>query len=522
MTATDTAPAEGSGSAAVTLPFTGEEYLESLRDGREVWIYGERVGDITTHPAFRNSARSVARLYDALHDPKQRDFMTVPTDTGNGGFTHPFFKAPHSREDLVSSRNATVGWQRLVYGFMGRTPDYKAAFLATLAANTEFYSPYQDNARAWYTKAQERVLFMNHAFVHPPIDRSKPADEVAGICVHVEEETDNGLIVSGAKVVATASALTHQTFIAHAGLPLKDKRYAPIFIVDMNTPGVKLLARASYELVAAATGSPFDYPLSSRLDENDSIQIFDRALIPWENVLAYDADQANGFLQRSGFIYRAMFQALLRLGVKLDFISGLLMKATEAAGNKKTPRVQANVGEVIAWRNVVWGLTDGMIEGCEPWSDGSVQPNCAYTLAVPMLGPTIYGRIKEIIEHTVGSSLIYLNSNAADFKNPEMRGMLDQYLRGSDDYSSVDRAKVMKLLWDALGSEFGGRHELYERNYAGNAEDTRRMVLSSALASGDAKRFTGLAEQCMSEYDLDGWTIPGFIDSGDISLWAKR
>ena len=261
---------------------------------------------------------------------------------------------------------------------MGRTPDYKAAFLATLGANADFYSPYQDNARRWYARAQERVLFMNHALVHPPIDRSRPADEVADVCVHVEEETDNGLVVSGAKVVATASALTHQTFIAHAGLPLKDKRFAPIFIVDMSTPGVRLLARASYELVAAATGSPFDYPLSSRLDENDSILIFDRALIPWENVLAYDVDAGQPVHAAGpGSSTGRMFQGMLRLGVKLDFIAGLLLKATEAAGNKKTPRVQANVGEVIAWRNVVWALTDGMIEGCEPWADGSVQPNCA-------------------------------------------------------------------------------------------------------------------------------------------------
>jgi 4-hydroxyphenylacetate 3-monooxygenase len=508
--------------ADTVLPYTGKEFLDSLDDGREVWIYGERVRDVTAHPAFRNSARSVARLYDALHDPAQRAALTAPTDTGNGGFTHPFFKAPHSAEDLRASRDAIVGWQHLVYGFMGRTPDYKAAFLATLGANAEYFAPYQDNARRWYARAQERVLYMNHALVHPPIDRGRPADEVADVCVHVEEETDNGLIVSGAKVVATASALTHQTFIAHAGLPLKDKRFAPIFITDMGTPGVRLLARASYELVAAATGSPFDYPLSSRLDENDSILIFDRALIPWENVLAYDVDAANGFMARSGFTNRAMFQGLLRLGVKLDFIAGLLIKATEAAGNKKTPRVQANVGEVIAWRNVVWGLTDGMIEGCEPWSDGSVQPNCAYTLAVPMLGPVIYGRVKEIIEHTVGSSLIYLNSNAVDFKTPEVRGYLDHYLRGSDDYSSVDRAKTMKLLWDALGSEFGGRHELYERNYVGNVEDTRRAVLFGALGNGDASRFKELAEQCMSEYDLDGWTMPGFVNPDDINLWGKR
>src|ERR1700753_793982 len=105
MTATDTVPPSGR-TGPVTLPFTGEGHLESLRDGSMVWIYGERVRDITAHPAFRNSARSVARLYDALHDPAQQAALTVPTDTGHGGFTHPFFKAPRSTEDLIASREA--------------------------------------------------------------------------------------------------------------------------------------------------------------------------------------------------------------------------------------------------------------------------------------------------------------------------------------------------------------------------------------------------------------------------------
>jgi len=138
MTAIETdAPAVG-GGAPVTLPLTGAEYLESLRDGREVWIYGERVADVTTHPAFRNSARSVARLYDALHDPAQQAMLTSPTDTGNGGFTHSFFRVPRCADDLRSARDAIVGWQRLCYGYMGRTPDYKAAFLGTLGANAPF------------------------------------------------------------------------------------------------------------------------------------------------------------------------------------------------------------------------------------------------------------------------------------------------------------------------------------------------------------------------------------------------
>ena len=115
----------------------------SLRDDRTVFIYGERVKDVTTHPAFRNTARMVARLYDALHDPKHADKIMVPTDTGNGGKTHAFFKAPKSLDDLLAGRSAIAEWAKITYGWLGRSPDYKASFLATLGANAEFYDPYQ-------------------------------------------------------------------------------------------------------------------------------------------------------------------------------------------------------------------------------------------------------------------------------------------------------------------------------------------------------------------------------------------
>ena len=187
-------------------PFTGAEYLESLRDGREVWIYGERVDDVTTHPAFRNTARSIARLYDALHDPAMKDVLTCPTDTGTGTFTHKFFRVAHSREDLIGQREAIAQWARMSYGWMGRTPDYKASLMNTLGANDEFYDQFADNAKRWYTRAQNHVLFMNHAIVNPPVDRAKAADQVKDVFINIQKETDAGIYVSGAKVVATSSA----------------------------------------------------------------------------------------------------------------------------------------------------------------------------------------------------------------------------------------------------------------------------------------------------------------------------
>jgi 4-hydroxyphenylacetate 3-monooxygenase len=507
-----------------TQPFTGDEFLESLRGGREIWIYGERVQDVTAHPAFRNPARMLARLYDALHAPATREALTCPTDTDSGGFTHKFFRAPATAAELVEARDAIAAWARLTYGWMGRSPDYKAAFLATLGANAEFYAPHQDNARRWYRAAQERVLYMNHALAQPPVDRHRPPDEVADVYVHVERETDAGLIVSGAKVVATGSALTHYNFIAHPStVPIKKKEFALTFIAAMDTPGVKLICRPSYAMAAEVMGSPFDYPLSSRMDENDAILVLDHTLVPWENVFIYeDVEKSNTFFSQSGFFPRAMLHGCTRLAVKLDFIAGLLLKAVDAVGSSESRTVQAAVGEAIAWRNLFWGLSDAMARTPVPWAGAMVLPNPEYAQAYRVFSTVAYPRVKELTESILASGLIYLNSHATDFRAPALRPYLDKYLRGSDGTNAVERIKLMKLLWDALGTEFGGRHELYERNYAGAAETIRVITLQMAQAGGQAQQFRGFAEQCMAEYDLDGWTVPDLITPNDVNLFLTK
>jgi 4-hydroxyphenylacetate 3-monooxygenase len=505
-------------------PLTGREFLDSLRDGREIWIYGQRVADVTTHPAFRNPARMLARLYDALHDPAQREVLTCPTDTGSGSFTHRYFRAPATLDDLVACRDAIAAWARLSYGWMGRSPDYKAAFLATLGANADFYAPYQDNARRWYRQAQERVLYLNHALVQPPVDRHRPPDEVGDVYVHVEKETDTGLVISGAKVVATGSALTHANFIAHPSTtPIKTKEFGVVFIATMDTPGVKLICRPSYAMAAEVMGSPFDYPLSSRMDENDAILVLDHALVPWENVLVYeDVAKSNTFFQHSGFLARAMFHGCVRLAVKLDFITGLLLKAVDAVGSADSRAAQAAIGEVIAWRHLFWGLTESMARAPVAWAGSTVLPNPESAQAYRVLATIAYPRVKELTESILGSGLIYLNSHAADFQSPELRPYLDRYLRGSDGTDAVERVKLMKLLWDAVGTEFGGRHELYERNYAGAPETVRTITLQIAQGGGQAQRLREFAEQCMAEYDLDGWTVPDLVNPDDVSLFRKK
>lgn len=507
--------------ADASRPFTGAEYLASLRDEREIYIYGDRVKDVTTHPALRNAAASIARLYDALHAPETRETLCWPTDTGNGGYTHKFFRFASSADALREQRDAIADWARLTYGWMGRTPDYKAAFGSALGVVPEFYGPFEQNARRWYRRIQEAGLYLNHAIVNPPIDRDKPVDQVRDVYMSIERETDAGIYVSGAKVVATNSALTHYNFIGQGSAQVlgDNTDFALMFIAAMDTPGVKLICRPSYELAAGMSGAPFDYPLSSRFDENDAILILDNAFIPWENVLIHrDFERCRQWFPQGGFGRLFPMQGCTRLAVKLDFICGLLSKALSCCGTLDFRGVQASLGEVLAWRNTFWALTDAMVGNPEPWTNGALTPNAAALQAYRVLAPQAYPEIKKIIEQVVASGLIYLPSGVRDLNNPVLDKYLQQYVRGSGGIGHAERIKILKLLWDAIGTEFGGRHELYEINYAGGQDEIRMQCLRQAQGSGAMARMTAMVDRCMADYDQHGWTVPHLHSGADINM----
>jgi 4-hydroxyphenylacetate 3-monooxygenase len=183
-----------------------------------------------------------------------------------------------------------------------------------------------------------------------------------------------------------------------------------------------------------------------------------------------------------------------------------------ATGGDEFRGNQAMLGEIIAWRDLFWSLSDAMASNPQPWVGDALLPNLQPATAYRVFAPDAYSRIKEIIEKIVASALIFLPSSARDFANPEIDPLLQRYVRGSNGIDYKERIKIMKLLWDAIGSEFGGRHELYERNYAGNHEDIRIQALTGARRNGNLDRMTALADRCMSDYDEEGWTDPHWLN----------
>jgi 4-hydroxyphenylacetate 3-monooxygenase len=179
------------------------------------------------------------------------------------------------------------------------------------------------------------------------------------------------------------------------------------------------------------------------------------------------------------------------------------------------------LGEIIAWRNLFWALTDAMAASPTPWVDGAVLPNLQSGSSYRVCAGDAYGRVKEIVEKIIASALIYLPSSNKDFENPVIDKYLARYVRGSYGIGYKERIKVMKLLWDAIGTEFGGRHELYEMNYAGNHEDIRIQAMWNARSTGALDSMVALAEQCMRDYDEKGWRGDSWLNPDDAPVSGR-
>ena len=495
------------GSPRKTQPLTRTGYIDSLRGRREVWVHGERVDDLTTHPVFRNGAHMFARQYHALHDPNRRTKLVTTTDTGSDGQTHRFFRVPHSIDDLAAEREALAEWARIMYGWTGQSPEEGASLIVPLGVAPEAFGQFESNARAWYRKASEGALFFHHAIQQSMNGQRDPCE----VPLIVERETDAGLILTGSAIVPSCAALSHCGFIVHhTHWPSRAQDCPLAFIVPMDSPGVKLQWRPTSNVLARLYGAPFDYPLTSRFEDNDALLSFDSALVPWENVLAWGAgtDGILSFL-RASFAARKNFQECIRLSVKLEFIAGLLMHAANAAGSSSLPESRVATGELLSYRTLFWGLSEAQVRVPDPWMNGAILPGSDHGFAYRMLSTIVFPRIREIIERTVGTGSVFLTASAADFTNPGTQDSLVRLVRAQNGYSTLDRVKLMKLLWDAVGIEAQSRMDQQGRDKVAN--EVREMVFSSASAMGFADQCMAFASRCLNEYDAEGWSAPDLI-----------
>lgn len=447
---------------------SGKEHTESLRDGREVYIDGAKVDDVTVHPAFRNLVASTAGLFDFANDPANRELMTF--ETAPGMRANRIWQLPKSYEELCGRREALVAWARQHAGFLGRAPDHVASCISGMVMGLEVFENY-DKARAraladYYAHARDNDLYLTYVIINPQADRSRAASEQVDpfLTTGVVESDADGLVVRGAKMLATGAIVANEVFVSCIQ-PLKvgDERYAVAFAVPMNVKGLKILSRTSYE---AKAGSVFDYPLSSRFDENDAVLYFDDVRVPWDRVfINQDIDMCQKqFHATPAHVYQN-YQAMIRLGVKMRFLVGLASRIARMNGIIAFPQVRETLGQLAAEA----GMVDALVVAMEARGARRGEyfvPHHHTLYAAQTLTQQLYPKVLSTLRELAGGGMIMLPSSVEDFDNPEIASLIGK-TQQSPASNAVEKVKFYKLAWDAVGSEFGSRHHQYEMFYAG-------------------------------------------------------
>jgi 4-hydroxyphenylacetate 3-monooxygenase len=331
---------------------TGDEYLRSLKDGRRVFVDGELVKDVTTHPAFRQAARSIAMLYDIAAQPELRERMTF-TSPKTGEPVQRGWQIPHTHADLRARRLFSETWAEATFGLMGRAPDHVAGFFSGYAATPQFFASagkqFADNLVAFYEYMRDNHIYCSYAIVPPQIDRSKPAHKQSDPTLYagVVKERDDGIVISGAQQLATGGAISDYIQLSCIQpLAPGDENYANCVAVPVSAQGLKLYPRHPY----SGAGRAADYPLSSRFDESDSYVIFDNVFVPWERVFIYrNVELSRDQWRKTPSHLLGNHQAQTRYVTKLRFMAGLAQRMNETTGNIANPAVVGMMGELVAF-----------------------------------------------------------------------------------------------------------------------------------------------------------------------------
>lgn len=482
---------------------TGTQHIAMLRDGREVYIDGKRVTDVTSHPAFRNSIRSYANLYDFQARPENVEKMTFQPE-GTGNRVSRIWQLPTSYNELVERRHMLEAWTELHYGFMGRSPDHVASCISGMYMGIDVLEQ-ADPARAgalrdYYRYARDNDLFLTYVIVNPQANQSKAAHEQEDkyLAVGIVDQDAEGITVRGAKMLATSGIMANEVFCSCIQ-PLRegDEMYALSFAIPMNTKGLKVLSRKSYE--ANAT-SVFDNPMASRFDENDAVLYFDDVKVPWDRVfVAGDVAMcAKQFHATPAHAYQN-YQCQVRLMVKLRFLVGLAHKITEINGTNGFPQVKEMLGQLAAEAGMVEAWVYGMEAKGQVTRNGYFVPDRAMLYGSQVVTQQLYAKVLNTLRELAGGGMIMLPSSIEDFGNPEIAEIIGKTQK-SPVCSPEERVKFFKLAWDAVGSEFASRHNQYEMFYAGATFVTK----GHAYRTYDWKSASGLVDNLLGSYSLEG------------------
>ncbi len=477
---------------------TGRQYLNGLREQeREVWIGGERVKDVTSHPGLANGARAIASLYDMQCDPKLQDQMTYVSPT-TGDRVGLSFIQPRTREELEARRVMMLNWARTTCGMMGRSPDFMNVTFAAWGAAADYWGrskpEYGANMRRYYEYIRENDLVLTHSLINLQRSRNIAAQYKLeeGTALRAVKETSRGLVVKGARVLATLGPISDEIAVYSPRLGQYSEAHSPFamaFSIPCGTPGLRFLCRDSFDVGR----SHFDHPLGSRFEEMDCIVFFDDVEVPWDRVFLYgDVNLLNGAASGTHYSAHSSHQGATKNLAKCEFVLGIALLMTQALGSTHLPHTEERIGELMLTTTMTRALMRAAEADAKIDEWGVMCPDPVTIESTRNLFMTAYPRMIEILQ-LLGSSSFMITPSEIDFKGP-LAADIEQYL-ATDTIGARDRVSLFRLAWDVAGSSFGSRQVLYERFFASDPL-TRARALAAIYPKNEAmERVLGFLKQ---------------------------
>jgi 4-hydroxyphenylacetate 3-monooxygenase len=475
---------------------SGADFLADLRrKPRVIYFEGEKVSNPADHRAFAAGARSLARLFDVAAAPENREVMTF-TAPETGARAWRCYQIPRSLADLRAKRVAAELWAEQSFGLMGRSPDHVANFFAGFAAKPQLFAGggrgFADNVMNFHRHIRDTHAYLSYAIVPPQVDRSKPAHQQKDPTLYagVVKETDAGIYLAGGQQLATGAIYSDYIHVSCIH-PLRpgDEAYAFSVAIPNDEPGLRLYPRRSY----AAVNNAEDYPLSSRFDESDCFVVLDNCFVPWERVFIYrNVDLCRDQWWKTPAHLYGNHQAQARYTTKLRFLVGLAKRMNEASGHDSSPAVMVEMGELCAYAAIVENMLYSQEVIATIDHDGVLWPSASALYAVMALQAEINPHVIDIVRELSGAGMIGLPSSSRDYDNPEAARDIDRYFQ-SASVSARDRIALLRLAWDFIGSEFGGRHQQYEKFYGG----APNVVKMNLARNYNFARATAMVDQAL-------------------------
>lgn len=447
----------------------GSGFIERLNKMKnEIWFNGEIIqGEISEHPAFKGVLKEKASLYDLQNDPllKKEMTFTLPNKKERIGLS---YLQPKTKADLKRRRKMMEHWARFTHGMMGRSPDYMNTAVMSLASSAAILKDrencFPENIQSLYETAMEQDLSFTHTFITPQMNRSQLNLEFSEepISAKVIDRTKEGIVIKGARLLATQGGLTDEVLVISAPKMIFNTDEAFAFSIPSNSKGLKFFCRESF----VGGESSFNYPLNSRFEEMDSIVVFDNVVVPWDRVFLYDnVDAAADFMNQSSFYNFAYHQVVTRQIVKTEFVLGVAELLVETINVGDYQHIQEKLSEIIIGLETMKALIEKSENDAKMDQWGFMRPSIIPLQVASNIFPKIYPRFSEIIQIIGASGMVSLPTEK-DFHSL-IKTDLDRFLQGTNK-NGEERVKIFRLAWDLTMSSFGTRQTHYERYFFGD------------------------------------------------------